>query len=407
MVRQLPAGLHFAVGGLALFLAPVAFTTGSIPGLGVLLTGLGVLGLSAGALTVVEARNAQEELERAQAKAEKIRGLLESQRTAIDALADGLEVALFVCDSRGVIEYANRMATMLFALQEPVGKPILKVTLSHDLEALAKHADLTAQAETAELKFTYPEERIALAKAWRSEEGRVFLSVIDITQLRRLERIRQDFVANVSHELRTPLTIIRAMAETLTDDEDPDTKTRYLHKIMSEVDRLSSITQDLLVLSVAEGNPVRKYTCDLAEVVRAVVGQLRPRAQEKGLELVLEAPAELEMQANASQMTQVALNLIENAINYTAAGSISVRVCPRVEAVLLEVEDTGIGIARADIPRIFERFYRIDKARSRSTGGTGLGLSIVKHIVEAHGGTVSVESALNEGSTFTVYLPRA
>jgi two-component system phosphate regulon sensor histidine kinase PhoR len=203
------------------------------------------------------------------------------------------------------------------------------------------------------------------------------------------------------------MTIIRSMAETLVDDEVAisDRSTKYLNKIISEVDRLSMISQDLLILSAAESNPVRKQMCDVADVYRSAVQQLESRAREKGLLLDYTGPTQSIIEANTSQMTQVALNLIDNAIKYTTSGEIHVRLASADSVVRISVADTGIGIPSDQVKRIFERFYRIDRARSRATGGTGLGLSIVKHIVEAHGGTVNVESALNNGSTFTVELP--
>jgi two-component system, OmpR family, phosphate regulon sensor histidine kinase PhoR len=263
-------------------------------------------------------------------------------------------------------------------------------------------------AQHAELSFAYPVERTGLAKAWPEEEaGRVFLSVYDISDLRRLERIRRDFVSNVSHELRTPLTIIRSMAETLLDEpETPAAKGgKYLQKVITEVDRLTAMANDLLVLTTAESAPVEKHPTDVAEIFRSVVDQLKPKAEEKGLDLSYKGPWSLVAPASAQQIRQVALNLIENAINYTIEGRVIVVVRQEDDEAVMSVNDSGIGIASDHVPRIFERFYRVDKGRARATGGTGLGLSIVKHIVEAHGGSVAVESGLREGSTFTVRLP--
>jgi len=344
-----------------------------------------------------------------QSQAELLQAQLEEQRNAVDAMADGLEIAIFICDARANILYANRRAIELFRFERPVGRNILAVTLSYDLEQLAIAGGRNRSPQSAEISFTYPDERVGLARVWSTEEGgeRVFVSVYEITDLRRLERVRQDFVANVSHELRTPLTIIRSMAETMVDDElaISERSTKYLNKIISEVDRLSMISQDLLILSAAESNPVRKQMCDIADVFRSAVQQLQPKAAEKSLTLSFEGPQRCIVEANTSQMTQVALNLVDNAIKYTTAGDIRVSVVAAESAVTISVEDTGIGIPSDQVKRIFERFYRVDRARSRSTGGTGLGLSIVKHIVEAHGGKVTVESVLNRGSTFTVDLP--
>ena len=344
-----------------------------------------------------------------QSQTELLQVELEEQKNAVDAMADGLEIAIFICDARASILYANRRAIELFRFERPNGRNILAVTLSYDLEQLVIASGRTRTPQSSEISFTYPDEKVGLARVWSTEEdgNRIFVSVYEITELRRLERIRQDFVANVSHELRTPMTIIRSMAETLLDDEPAfsERSIKYLNKIISEVDRLSMISQDLLILSAAESNPVRKQMCDIAEVFRTAVQQLEGKAGERGLVLDFDGPAQVIVEANTSQMTQVALNLIENAIKYTSHGEIHVTVTLDEKSAKIFVKDTGIGIPSDQVKRIFERFYRIDRARSRATGGTGLGLSIVKHIVEAHGGTVTVDSDLNIGSTFAVHIP--
>lgn len=347
------------------------------------------------------------ELARERSRASLLEAKLESQRNAVDLLAEGLEIAVFLCDTRPTILYANRKATEMFKFDNPVGRTILAVTLSYDLESLVTACAETREKQHAELAFAYPDERTALAEAWMEPDGdRVFLSLYETTDLRRLERVRTDFVANVSHELRTPLTTIRAMAETLQDEpENRELLDRYLGKIVAEVDRLSLIANDLLILSAAESNPVRKHGCNVADVFRSVAQQLLPKAAEKGLKLAYHGPNDFIIEANQAQLNQVAINLIDNAINYTLEGSVDVTLQPEGDQVVIVVRDTGMGIASEHLPRIFERFYRVDKGRSRSTGGTGLGLSIVKHIVEGHGGQVNVQSALNQGSTFFIRLP--
>ena len=328
-------------------------------------------------------------------------------RNAIDDLANGLQVAILICDSKFQVIYANEHASRMFKFEDPIGRSVLAVTLSYDLESLLKLAFKSREPQNTELALAYPEQRINLASAWVDETGEhAFLAIYEITDLRRLERIRQDFVANVSHELRTPLATIRAMAETLQDNASrPELIERYLVKVISEVDRLSLITNDLLILTAAESNTVRKNICDIAEAFASVVQQLRPKAEMRNISLEYKGSSKARIEANSAQMTQVALNLVDNAINYTVEGSVVVSVKVATDVVVIEVEDTGLGIASEQLPRIFERFYRVDRGRSRQTGGTGLGLSIVKHIVEAHGGTVEVQSALNEGSCFRVTLP--
>ncbi|AIE87556.1 Phosphate regulon sensor protein PhoR (SphS) [Fimbriimonas ginsengisoli Gsoil 348] len=363
----------------------------------------------AGVLEQTILRRAHDEITHRQSQADVLQSQFQEQRRAVDELADGLDVAVFICDGRGSVLYANLRARQLFQFEDPLGRSLLAVTLSYDLEQLVLRAAKSGEAAYAELSFSYPGQRIGLAKAWITGQppGRVFLSVYDVTDLRRLETIRKDFVANVSHELRTPMTMIRAMAETLQDEAKPEDElaNRYLPRIIGEIDRLSMISHDLLQLSKAESNPVEKQTCDLAAVVREAVDHLHERAVEKGLALSYEGLPLLVVQADPTQMSQIAINLVENAINYTTAGSVVASVREEPEFAVFEVKDTGLGIAIEHHRRVFERFYRIDKGRSRTTGGTGLGLSIVKHIAEAHGGSVSLDSTLNEGSTFAVRIP--
>ncbi len=333
---------------------------------------------------------------------------LDEQREAIDTLADGLDVGILICSPKAEVLYANKSAELIFRVENPIGKTILATTISYDLEQLVLQAAKNDDRCSLECTITYPEERYVVAEAWPDSLGnRVFLSIYDFTSLRRLERIRQDFVANVSHEIRTPLATIRAMTETLLDDgNDKERQTRYYNNIIDEVDRLSLITQDLLILSAAESNPVRRQDCDLTEVVRSVASQLSYKANAKNLKLEFLSPERTAFNGNHTQMVQVVINLVENAINYTLEGSVKIELKDEKDRVRIIVSDTGMGIPSDQVGRIFERFYRVDRARSRATGGTGLGLSIVKHIVEAHGGTVSVESTLGKGTTFEVALPK-
>jgi two-component system phosphate regulon sensor histidine kinase PhoR len=372
------------------------------------LVGAGVVaalfGLRTHSLIMEEVRIIQRE----HSQREEIDIELQQQRSAIDIFADGLDTAVFICEPKGDISYANHRATEIFNFPDPVGKTILAVSLSYDLQNLVSGSLEEGGKRNIELSFSYPTERVGLCEVWMEPTGRrVFLAIQDITELRRLERVRRDFVANVSHELRTPLASIRAMAETLAEEKGlPKLADKYLPNIMDEVDRLSLLTTDLLSLTSAESNPVRKQACDVAGIFRSAVIQLRHKAEVKKLDLSYQGPDAVLIEANSSQMSQVAINLVDNAINYTNIGAIAVSVKDEGKEVNITIQDTGIGIPSEHISRIFERFYRVDKARSRATGGTGLGLSIVKHIVEAHGGNVSVESALNQGSKFTLVLPK-
>ncbi len=328
----------------------------------------------------------------------------------IRGLAEGLGVALLVVRKSGEIAFANDRAKKMFNFLDMEGRTVLAVTLSHTVDKLFRDAMATRLPQAREVQIRTQEDLTVIASAWADERSRnyTFLSLDDVTNLRRLERVRQDFVANVSHEIRTPLTTIRAMSEVITevDSEDELLREKYLRQIVGEVDRLTLIVEDLLTLSIAESTGLRKEPVDLRELIDGVVLQLMPKAEQRGLHLAITGPETLPLYANPTQVTQVVLNLIDNALNYTNEGGVEVRITETPGEAVFSVSDTGSGIPSEDLPRIFERFYRVDKSRSRAKGGTGLGLSIVKHMVEAHGGRVSVESTLNRGTTFMVVLPR-
>jgi two-component system, OmpR family, phosphate regulon sensor histidine kinase PhoR len=235
----------------------------------------------------------------------------------------------------------------------------------------------------------------------------------DLTRIKQLENVRKEFVANVSHELRTPLSLIKGYVETLLDGakEDPALTARFLQTIERHADRLTFLIDDLLAISQLESGQVAYniQTVDLRGQVERVCSELEVRALERQVTLVNEVPADLWVRADADRLQQVLLNLIDNAIKYGRTAG-SVRIGGRVVAdSLVEgfVADDGPGIPPESQPRVFERFYRVDRARSREQGGTGLGLSIVKHIIQAHGGEVDVESQPGRGTTFRFTLPRA
>jgi two-component system phosphate regulon sensor histidine kinase PhoR len=240
----------------------------------------------------------------------------------------------------------------------------------------------------------------------------VILVLRDMSRLRRLEQMRTDFVSNVSHELRTPLASIAAAVETLQDDVtrlDPAEGPRFVQMIQRNLRRLEALLDDILALSRLESRPetLPREPLDFAGVVRAAGEELMERARQAGIDLTVRAERS-RVVGDASTLRRVVDNLLVNAITYTPrGGKVDVTVEPRDGAAVLAVKDTGIGIPEEDLDRIFERFYRVDKARSRSAGGTGLGLAIVKHAVGLHGGSVEVKSKLARGSTFTVRIPLA
>jgi two-component system phosphate regulon sensor histidine kinase PhoR len=252
------------------------------------------------------------------------------------------------------------------------------------------------------------------ASPLRDGDGHLVGAVVvlhDITELGRLEAVRRDFIGNVSHELKTPITAIRGLVETMIDDRemDQEIRDRFLGRISEQPQRLSTLVTDLLALSrlESEGAPLERSLVDLRDVVATAARGLLSSAEELGVVVEVESPdSPLYIRGDEEILRQVASNLLDNALKYTPAGGrVWLRLHEDRALAVLEVEDTGIGIEPEHQARLFERFYRVDKARSRELGGTGLGLSIVKHVALVHGGDVSVESAPGRGSTFRVTIP--
>lgn len=234
----------------------------------------------------------------------------------------------------------------------------------------------------------------------------------DIEYLKRLEKIRTEFLANVSHELRTPIFTIQGYIETLLNGAVNDSKVNvsFLEKANQHTINLSSLLNDLIDISMIESGEMRmsyRYF-DINPYLEQIVNELKPMSIEKGIDLILHRSADdnLQLFGDKNKLRQVFVNLIQNAIKYTEKGSVEIYIEEEKKFGLIRVKDTGIGIPEEDINRIFERFYRVDKARSRAVGGTGLGLAIVKHIIEAHGSKIEVKSKLNEGSEFSFRLKK-
>lgn len=353
-------------------------------------------------LAALEARR---ELRSLRGELREVQSALERRIALFREICDELQAAILLCDPASKLIYANRAAEVMFE-EEQAGQSLLEFTLSNDLRGLFDEAKAKGEAKMKRLSLSHPRERQVLAFA-KSVEDAILIVVEDVTELARLERIRTDFVANVSHELRTPLASIRALAETLRDEPSmpPDERDHQLKLMIGEVDRLAALSQDLLTLSAAESRPAEIRPADLSQIAIEIAEQYRPQAERKGLRFETNIEPNLVIPMDKDQIVQVLANLLSNAIRYTQEGSVNLVLAREGDQVVITVQDTGIGIAQEDIPRIFERFYRVDKARSRETGGTGLGLSIVRHIVNAHGGKVTVQSRLGEGSTFKVFLP--
>ncbi len=335
---------------------------------------------------------------------------LTSEKAHLAGILAGMTEGVLVVDANGRLRLLNAALRQAFGLtDEALGKTVLEVFRDAGL------AELIGAAPAArELTFLQPAGRVFTVQAGRLT-GTTGVVVVfhDISRLKQLENIRKDFVANVSHELRTPLAVIKGYVETLLDEEPPDAATgrQFLETIQRHTHRLEVLIDDLLSISALESQQV-KLDCKpvfIRATIAAVVEELSQRAREKNITISLETPSDLTaVSADFQRLHEVLVNLIDNAIKYTPAGSlINVSAVRANDFLTVCVADNGPGIAAEHLPRIFERFYRVDKARSRELGGTGLGLAIVKHIIQAHGGRVWVESELEKGSRFYFSLPLA
>lgn len=347
-------------------------------------------------------------------------GRLSEERGRLSAILAGMAEGVIAVNDEDVVSFSNRAADRLFGLTpgEVEGRKVWEVVQLPGLIELVQQAHKEPEGAQRELSFLQPNgERRIVAKAQSFQNMRSVGVVIvfdDITELRQLERVRQDFVANVSHELKTPLTSIRGYVETLLEGaiHDDEHNMRFLGKIHKNVDRLNALVSDLLSLARIENQEARlvRERVDLASLTREAVLRFEQEAQRSSVALRSElAEGACTVWGEAKGLDQVINNLLSNALKYTPAGGEVVvgLACHGEDEVHLTVRDTGIGIPLADQARIFERFYRVDKARSQELGGTGLGLSIVKHHVQAMLGRVGVESQLGKGSCFHVFLEAA
>jgi len=334
--------------------------------------------------------------------------------TILTTMADGI----IVTDEDGVIVLFNKASERIFARrsEEAVGKRLKDLALHSELESMLSETLATGRLVRKEVRLPGTPEISLSAYSAPAKDGQAqvrgaVLVLHDFTELRQHEEAQREFVANVSHELRTPITAVRVTAEALLSGakDDPRLLDRFLTTLVKESERLSLLIDDLLEIAKREAGriQVKKGEVPVREVVDRVLLVCGPKAERNELEVTVDVPEGMEAYADERQLEQVIGNLVDNAIKYTPqGGSVHIRATEDEANTIISVSDTGIGIPQADVARIFERFYRVDKARSRQLGGTGLGLSIVKDIVEGHGGTITVQTRLGEGSTFTFTLPK-
>ncbi|HVB88092.1 MAG TPA: ATP-binding protein [Candidatus Dormibacteraeota bacterium] len=376
-------------------------------------------------------------LNEAAAQLERTIESLSGERHRASAILRSMVEGVAVIDAREKIVFANRAFSNILNLDNSAieGRPVIEVLRNTKLLGLIRRVLRGEEGLTADIAMGIVQQRsfsvtatpvraldasipttatvmLPLALSADKLSGAV-LVLHDMTELRRLERVRQDFVANVSHEFKTPLTAIQGFAETLIGGaiDDPGNNRRFLAIIRDHAARLASLTDDLLKLARIEAGKLELdfYPVGLTELVERCAETALLKATRKQIALQIEIPPGLPaVRGDAGLLTEVLQNLLDNAIQYTTAGGrICVTAGTRGREAVISVSDTGIGIPLADQERIFERFYRVDAARSREAGGTGLGLSIARHIVDAHGGRIWIHSEVGAGSTFSFSIPLA
>jgi two-component system phosphate regulon sensor histidine kinase PhoR len=348
------------------------------------------------------------------------RGLEDESRltSVLENMIDGV----IMIDREAKLVLVNRAAEQIagFSASGLLGQHVFALQSLCDLHPLIERCMAGHERIRDEIALHLPEERIVEVNLIpivlaNGVGGGTLIILHDTTSIRRLERIRSEFVANVSHELKTPIASVKGFSETLLAGamDDPETAKTFLQIIYDESERINRLIGDLLELSKIESRlvPLRLAPVDLHELIGKTVEAMGNQAENKHIALSMAVDRDLYIEADEDRLRQILINLLSNGVSYTPeGGKVSVKAFPvgggqEEEKMRIVVSDTGIGIPKEDLTRIFERFYKVDKARSRSSGGTGLGLSIVKHLVDLHGGTIHVDSVVGVETTFTIELP--
>jgi two-component system phosphate regulon sensor histidine kinase PhoR len=338
---------------------------------------------------------------------------LKSQRDLVSDIVDNMQEGILIVDADDRIVRVNpALRDTLLLPVDAEGRPLLDVVRHTDLTALLAQAHEGSHAAEVEITGLKP-RRLRVRAQPLMTAGLRLAVLVDVTDIRRLETMRRDFVANVSHELRTPVTAIRSAAETLRmvvdniaiDGDGLSAQrdaVRFVEILERNAERLHLLIEDLLELSRIEGKEFQfdRESIEVRPLLQHMVLLFRDRAEKRGVTFYVDAPEGLVLVSDRRAIEQIVTNLIDNAVKYCPDGLVELRATSAGPDVILEISDQGPGIDSKHLPRIFERFYRIDKGRSRDVGGTGLGLAIVKKLVEALGGAVSVESRVREGTTF-------
>jgi two-component system, OmpR family, phosphate regulon sensor histidine kinase PhoR len=342
-----------------------------------------------------------------------------SLRAILASMVEGVLIA----DSNLQIRLVNERLQQMFSLpKSPTGRTVMEVFRNHLVHQVIRQSLLTGSPQSAELQAEIRDgdqfqlkhfqiTSVSLRPRDLESLTRALVIFHDVSQIRSLEAVRKEFVANVSHELRTPLSVITGYLETLIDGgDDKETNLRFLRTMHKHAQRLNLLIEDLLELSQLESRKVSLHfePVDLSESILRVLEQLDSRVRESGVAVITAIPEHLpRIEADSFRIEQALYNLLDNALRHSGKSGtrVTIRAQGEAAAVMVSVGDDGVGIPLSDQPHIFERFYRVHKDRSRDAGGTGLGLSIVKHIVQAHGGSIAVQSSPGAGATFVMSLP--
>jgi two-component system phosphate regulon sensor histidine kinase PhoR len=360
-----------------------------------------------------------QELERIWREQQSLKGDIQEQRYNLHAILASMVEGVVVVDGNQVIRSMNDSFRAMFSLgADPTGQTVVRATRQAGLSELIREAAKGQTVEVREIAVAHPGSPVAErflsvnAVPMRDEAGEVtgVVAVLhDVSRVKQLEEVRRQFVANVSHELRTPLSIFHGYLETLMESTDltQEETAGYLRIMSKHSRRLQLLLDDLLILARLEArtDPLDIQPLSLRLFLQKILEEWQPRLREKKVSLDVKPEVET-IPADPFRLEQVIGNLLENAIKYSPPGAeINIRALPVGDRVELRVEDTGVGIPPGDLSHVFERFYRVEKARSREAGGTGLGLSIVKHIIGLHGGEVRAESTFGKGTAIVIHLP--
>jgi two-component system phosphate regulon sensor histidine kinase PhoR len=351
------------------------------------------------------------------AMSSKLQGMMaqsEEEKSRLNVILKSVPDALLIIDARGVITLSSSSARDFFGDGATAGMQFIDVVRNHEFSDLVDEVKKTLTPGMTNFRIDFPEEKYLSVRVsplfYKERELSGFVAVFhDITQIEKLEQVRKDFVANVSHELKTPITAIKGFADTLLEGavDDKENALRFIQTIKSNSERINSLVDDLMTISKIELGVIKveKSLIDVTEVFETVSELFQDKAKAKGLFLQASPdPDILQINADKNRLIQILTNLVDNAIKFTEKGGVTFGTEKDDDRAVIFVKDTGMGVPAKYLPRLGERFFRVDPARSRKMGGTGLGLAIVKHLVKAHGWNMQIESVHGQGSKVSIFI---